>query len=803
MAQATKIFISCSGEIESAEAWIKRFKSRVCELSRYESDEVYYFKSWENAPLNAKFRTEVQEGLDSADHLICLVSDQYLESVCCLEELWHYLSRIDEQKSDPIFVFTPFLNKDSYEKLAEFKKHIRLGVNKMKGSARRLFEEKPSKLAEQQWTARLVDARQNARHVKLRSDDDWPYAESLLKPVLIRPKIRSLLDYAALSAYCLGADRYKSGGWGFSLAEVYSYDSEDGEELPKGSYGLNVVVLRALSNFLSDPELNVERNEVFGAKAPEKSSFQAGRNPFQAVKDRLPYFARLLACLEKADAALGFLDRNATDAHDSLAGSEPESRWTLENFGIAHRSDEYHVAVLACLSIAKDILEDRKGGLVQSTLAETPLPENFENLEIFRDLAMKAIKRNDLFELLRKNSDAHQPADPGQATRASTIWLMLAGCSVGVELLSEHIGQSTSLAKKEVQLIEGIRDSINQPNHEECLTMSLAACAAITACDGKFPERVMNVIYENLFESSEGVRRVPGLNCVAWAAILLITFHEAKLIVKPEISKQLWKFGLDLRKEMLTAVTQYWKDAERLSDSNDRTSEIKKNLEAKKRSLLEEHACWWVKNAPTCSRGKGTVKGHHATAFVDGLVSASFWGSAPAAKAENSQPAALSGVLRVNLKDSRIQLDSPGYSRIFLHPFSVITGMKVYNLNGIRRQFGEFDAELVRIMGETVVEEVFVRSGNGYVSIGRKFIEQTNKITADLRGITEKLKLSEEPESGIDDLLKVLREDGKDTRWIHRSAIVQRPRRPNAEPVISWRFVEMPSITAALVVGAK
>jgi hypothetical protein len=795
---ATKIFISYSlrdyvkdRENVALDAWVKRFKGQVCDLTGFKREEVYIYRDTINAPINAVIWEEVARHLDTAEHLICVVSDEYLQSVWCLNEIKRFRARPATETKDPIFVFTEFLAATSYDNNQIYKVQIHHGIDWMKLKNGGDLPDDIEKYAQNEWLSALIEARNKKRHVNYRSDDRWPQVKEELDGYLERPRSRFLVDYAELSAYCLGADRYRNGGWGFSMPEAFSYDDEDGDELPNGPYGLNVVVLRALSYFLKGEELDEERRAIF-----DSGSIQ--RNPSQAVNDRLPHFANFLACLENREAASLFIKDEAEEAQDSLAGFDPLSRWTLKSLRAASRSDEYHAAVIACLSKREEIRQNKgeKGLLFmfeklqgkEGAEPKAPRPPRLGDAELFNkfsELVSDAIARNDLLKLLRNDQKIPLSANPRIAFKASILWLMLAGSREGTRLLSEHIKHSDD--EKDSLVIDSIRHGIRSDNVES-ITMALAAFAATMACNRPLSKDIQNELYRELFQKKSSIKIVPKLNAVAWAAILLIASYQAKGILESDPLIKLWMYGKDLRVRRLNAVTKSWNDVQLLN---------KKNLNDQKRSSLVEHSAWWINRASEYSRTGEIAREQSMEDFAEALGAATFWGRKFDDSKKRSSSDTLSGVLRVNLIDNRIQLDSPGYSRIFLHPFGLITGMNVSNLNGIRREFGDDDAELVRIMGETVVKDVFVRNDNGYARNGCKFIERTREITELLRDPAWNR------ENGLDDLLLVLGVEGDDERrfdrWIHRSAIVQQPLRANADRVISWRFVELPPITSSLV----
>ena len=818
-----RFFVSFSGNSSSSSAGAAyEFKSHLVKLLKRTDGEVYVFVDPNCAPLNRPIKPEVNAAIDQAEHLICLIGNKYLESIWCLYEFWRFFRRT---KREPVFVFTRFIDEDKYADPDTFRRWIDRGIDKIASDKDFTADEvtQLKEFAKGEWAAGLVAASGAHRRVIWRDPSDWEYAGRQLKSHLKGAQCPALVDYAALSAYCLGADRYRIGGWGFSLPDDYNYDGDDDNE-PSGPFGLNVVILRALSYFLDVSALVEQRDLIFQDE-------HVSRHPYQAVRDRLPYFAGLLACLESRGAAIGSLSQRAKAAQESLNARkaeisdhaeadyfEPTSRWTLVNSADISSSDEYQCIVLACLSQAEEILSpaqawSRDGSVAKTIrvlfekelkktwLAKGPLAD--PHFEKFPDLALDAIKRNDLCKLLVRSS-SECPTAPHRlrlGAKASVTWLMLAGSDQGRRLLTQYISGFSD--KEESELVQKIEDSIKAPiqhdkEAQQNLTISLVVCAAIMECRGLLPSRILDSLCTNLFDCSKCYDIVPNLNALAWAAILFIAFRSAESLIDPEILSKAWDLGISLRDKRLEAVTRLASE-EQLDPTATQRHEGLKNLPSEKKLWLEFDADWWIKNAQICMMEDNISRKQHGEQFVASMWDATFWGPEPEIHEDVDQQTILAGVLRVNLATNHIELDSPGYSRIFLHPFSLITKMNVLKLNDIRREFGD-DTELVRIMGETVVGEVFVRSGRRYESIGFKFANRTEDIIKMFRGE----KKNWPPENGVDDFLQVRTgPDPTEFRWIHRSAIVQKPRRPIADPIISWRFVEMPSAVVEMIVGAS
>lgn len=794
-----KVFISFSSpdslagtDDSDVKKWAYSFRDRIHKLSGYSLEEIYLYPL---ARLTAEISAEIERDLQTAEHLICIVSDEYLESEWCVREFSLFTSRPPTNRSEPLFVFTPFLRGRADDLSLRIKQGIELMENKSPQFTKTL---KP--FAEAVWAKSIREADRNKRSLDLRRNDG-PFQEKQLAEFLRRPRTHSLLDYAALSAYCLGADRYLSGGWGFSVAQVDEHGQGDDEfALPNSSHALNVIILRALRSFFIDSEIDElieERRDALDAKGPQ-------RNPFQTVQDRLPLFARLLACMAVDLAGEGELKDHAKNAFDALKGFDSSSRWTLalEN-GLD--TEEYHVALLVCLSKAKEIKEAKNRRYWR--LLEDAVSAHLDHLQDFKEMARGAIKNSDLFELLGAYPDSNRAFSPKEAARASIRWLMLGECEAGRELQRERLVRRPSSAS----LTKRIQDGITK---RDTTVITMATVASLTAISPDASDSAdipasakvaLDVLYNDLFLAIDATTIVPTLNAVAWAAIILMAARECKFSASDkEVLRSCWKRGRELRKNRLDAISTLAGKA----DGFDKEKFDKERLETNILSLHASDASWLLDCLPRFERSLVVEASpeYRTQEFTGLLRNAKFWGPRPPVDEnqplDESQPPPIStqslgGVLRVQ-ENKQVELDSPGYRKMFLEPFTAITGINVRNLNGIKREFGGLDDKLVQFMGEIVVEEVYIPSPTCYIRDEEKtFAQRTNEIT-------KALLEAKDVANGMDDLLWVKRGGKKDGhRWIHRSAIVQEPRSHGGSRVISWRFVEMSDVAKKLIVAEK
>ncbi len=799
---ATRVFISFSLPKSGPSRmglfkWVGELRDYILDKAGYRKEHIYFYP---DAARGDDIREDISTQIASAEHLVCVVSNDYLSSTWCLDEMYRFAERADERRSNPIYVFSPFLDKTPFQDKDKFANDIRLGIQSMEDAKGPLFTPDLRKWAFDYWMPNLEAALTTKRdRIDFRSTPWDPVSEKLFVEALTPPRSRSLWDYASIAAYCIGADRYKTGGWGFSLEQLSSSDETE-EEISHGACGTNLVVLNALSQFSDKKTVKPELLAIFSDLLTNKRE-RFRRNAFRATTDRLPYFAGLLACLQSPEFVGEVICLYAQAAHDSLAGVAATSRWTLAQLqrdpkDRDPKEKEYHTAALACLSHVKEIRDDAALASSWSLIFENAKLENdLQYLNDFIHCVSDALgdEKNNLLQLLCEGVGRYGSPQYNLAARICTMWLVLANCQDGRILLAQHI--SSSLRQKAVKdsLERVTRDAIARFD-PAVVSLVLTALSAATTCFESLPQvlgKIWKNLWEDLFPRVESYVAVPKLSAVAWASIIL--FAASKEGGAPNGEKKTWQEmferGRKLREARLQAVLDLTKNHERL----------KMELEDRTQSILETDAAWWTEHAAIYVRGSGESREEHQYKFVEAMKpgrGAKFWGGETPIAEGPGQPR-LGGFLRVNMSTRRVEMDSPGYRHIFLYPFSCITGMHVLDLDGIRREFGD-DTELVKLMGKTVVASVFVPSpkGDGYTREKCNFEERTNNVMNELENSWK----MDEPQMSMDDLLVVRRGLGEDTRWIHRSAIIQPARRASDELVISWRFVEMLSVVERLVV---
>jgi hypothetical protein len=640
----------------------------------------------------------------------------------------------------------------------------------------------------------------HARHVNFTHLQTWPPAPqgddatSLLQ--LADPPNAVdllLLRYAALAAFGLGADRYHDGGWGFSLGHFFDFDEYDGDELPRGRYDLDVIVLGALSEFLGDAGMIDEWEAIF-------ADCELGRQPKIVAEDRLPILAGLLACLA-SQGRLGADMREAPlkETLRQLERNLADQRWVLPDQKTGEENFDYGAILLACLDQLTGAVEHFVGP-VRRRLEEEG---NARLIEQSKDAAETAViqglRKHNLFaNALQASKRALMPAEettgvPREDLHLAVLSLLLTFSDVGLSELNDRLerrkGKLWILNNfDELHANFAILSQASNPD-PHCLNL-LFCCAAVLAGNqvrlleerNKFEALIIAFL-----ERDDAVPQLYKMNLIGWVSLLLFAQRTCTRRLDPSLLEFMWLQGRSLRAERNRVI-----DA--VSDVAAIRNAIRERLAAVTRSAF----VGWSKRAQL---NAGGVKDEEKRfeSFINGVMSASFWGP-PLAREETSESTQsssfLTGVLRVQARTMRVELETPGYNQMFLHPFSEITGMNVSNLRSLRREFGDMDGTLVRLMGETVVKECYERFGGEFIESSRSFEERTQFITEQLTGENW------DATKGFDDFL-VVKKGEKGERWVYRTALIQSRTEGlgdvRQDQVISWRFVEMPPAVGSMI----
>ena len=801
--KSTKIFISAGPTDKAQNDWAMRFAEAIKRAGHYEDAEVYlYLKQRAGSDIPQEVRSRIIQ----ARRMICLIGDHYLESGWCALEHFLFHSKGPEFHGNCVGVILPSLHGWVGEGDGKKKRKVNDGIETMRESRKLDISFGLNEHLTTGWTDWLV----NARHSEVFHDfKEWPdelddvFTETfreLAEPS--SPSDRLLERCASLAAYAVAADRYHDGGWGFSLGSSFDYDDYGGDEQPRGRYDLNAVILHALSQFLEDVTLANEWEAIFG-------DVEEGRQPRVRVGDRLPLLAGLLASLSSGEGLKAYTRIHGVTGQQN--GSLADSRWILEERRVDLQNFDYSATLLVCLTRLIPAIRSFPKGIQQElNAAKTSIERSWEHAEIS---VAACIRENNLFaaalasaEQAVTGSDSC-PSVNRDYLRLAALWLLLtmtedtAG-QLGREL-TRRVGRGddtddgttrlnwTSQSFEQLFAAFGKLIETEKPDPESISLMLV--CAAVLSSEGiniktTYFETIQLRVFA-LLRRPDCVAIILSLNVMGWISLILFALRSATKQIDISLLQFMWREGRNLREQRKFAI------------QGKAILEIRGAIDEQVRECAGRvYAGWSPSREPSDVQAPSKLK---SEAFLDQLRKASFWGPAPCtnrrASVQAPEGAFLSGVLRVRAKTKQVELETPGYNQMFLHPFSEITGMDISNLRNLRREFGDQDADLVRLMGETVVSACYERFKEEFIPSSRTFEERTQYITSMLTS------REWDRTRGFDDLL-IIKRGLKGERWVYRSALIhQAPgRQSEDDTLISWRFAEMPqSIEQLITKGSR
>ncbi len=333
------------------------------------------------------------------------------------------------------------------------------------------------------------------------------------------------------------------------------------------------------------------------------------------------------------------------------------------------------------------------------------------------------------------------------------------------------------------------------------LSCFLADCAAALRVDPTNKtdsDRFLVPVATHIFAHENAEKLISKLDAIAWAAVIDIAFAVHWHGIGPK-QRQVVSANLNGFWESGKALKQLRTELIRNSDEGQAEFDnvkvpIIEAYELHFNKYLRNVAEKWSAGAPC----EDAVKARQA-ALKSIIMEASFkiGGAATSARRFDAGAAPadtgarpICGSLRVCADTRRVEIETPGYHKLFLEPFRDLTGMDVRNLSTISREFGDEDKTLVEIMGKMVVIATYATGPDGTL-MEMDFAERTQTIT-------EALKAKDNDDGyGMEDLMKL--RIGKDSiRWVHRTAILQKPRA--GKRTIAWRFAEVPNKIAEMCV---
>ena len=575
------------------------------------------------------------------------------------------------------------------------------------------------------------------------------YEERKLATESFRLDLEKPLQAAVqLALFCLAFDRYHDGGWGFSLENNCPADEERSAPGP-GVDEVNLLAIRALREVL-DPASYVAELRNLTVRLDTKT------RPAFGITDRKQNVTGCLVRLISQDEAM-IAAKVPRIVEEATSPDVP--RWIvqepkLSDNGLALR---YVFCQAVRDELRKPNMQDVFGEELQELKrkpkvkigdgepVEIDSPERLENhlssLQKTRldSLADHASQISALFSspfLVREGNKASKK----RVRSAAQLYLLLSD----TDFVARYGG--TCLAdvwrKLDVENAGGL------PASEQallCLMLSDLMLHADTHSRAVPGDRVLRediakvrAMFQTLWRSLQLKLTGPAMlieiaemNTIGWAAFLLICETRGVPPRDRNSTVAIWKSGLQLRRDIGAAVRQKFTSADTLREKLVRlVAEPLERHSANARDLFATTTTQqWSEFALNVLSGgilRKTTDISHTSESQPAGPHATHVGMLEVEKVqipnERTRIAAPT-TLRVRSAD-------PGYSKLFLRPFTERTGLRAGNLSRMIRHFGGGDSELVENIANVVVKQCYLVDKDGLEPIS--FEERTEKIIKSL-----------------------------------------------------------------------
>lgn len=814
----TEVFISLSGDTDAS--WAMQLEGLISKHCGIPADRIYLYHG-EDAGRGRTITPEIEKALQEAKVLLCIISDDFIESPWCIREQKDFVG--ENHNKLPFIIGVrrenllryPGITRQESDKLADqILPVITDNIQNHAGHASRRTE--LLSYVKTDWCDWLTEDRHidltNDRYVRLDFNDlstdqnkrDFPEIIKLIDQV---SKIRmaaeekiveqselakeaGLRRASAVAAFAIAADRFYEGGWGFSIADLFSHDDEDDDELTRGRYDFNILILRALKRFLPYEVLSEEFESAFVTLTD--------RQPKWRVIDRLPKIASYVSQYELKSIG-GFKQRiiwRGKEIQENLTVPRPNTRYGVDPEANGDISSQvlldFH---FLCHSESFWTTE------VDPNIRFDPKPIK-QSIAALQDTVTIWLRENNIFQLIMNEDER----DPQSVMRTSVMWCILAGQINGLGRIGSIVWDDLTRNDLHDEFANRVSTILDQAQtdpetHFDKFVLALSGIYVVSQLDrlgglGRDPEftRKLYTLVEEMFASKDGLRFLLKQNCISWALVIILsesiiadsqTGGLNSNTLDDEALYQLWASGRSLREKRVHALQSL--PIDELRDGALRQIVVRHVEKLVERHELDFHA----------------VSADRKEAIQLLGFDAAYWAKSldlPEVSTFESERTIM-GRLEVNADTLSFDYDSHGYGLLFLVPFSQITGMNLSSLQGARHEFGSDDKELVKTMGSVVVEECYPQKGGGQFD-GRSidFEKRTSRISDQLvRGAWN-------TSFGFSDLLKLRSCGDLKPTWVMRTGSLQHPpgtstRNQSLEDSkILWQFMKIDASLAELLI---
>ena len=610
-----------------------------------------------------------------------------------------------------------------------------------------------------------------------------------------------------ISLLGLGMDRFASGGWGFSMGPEFERD-DDGHLLEHGRYELNLLVLRALREYLPTEELEHEiENAMLWALGAE----QAPRFAKSPVRDRKRRAAALSALLNALDSSAyssagpslaARLGKHDEEFRQEICHSPINERWVVEETSASERFDD--IIFFDLSARAKKFLNHPIGKMILEDVDHALVNENYQHavLALKKWLSENPILKqidDKLFAKLDPSGKVAQLYPQFAETDASEIDALLLNlrliCSIQwsasaiarTEFISEKLADVTKRIENIVMHVKTKKGRSLLPVFAKTFpTYCLALQDLAFHFKGFSPindhsESCIR-LWNNLLQDIGGIELGAFMNASSWAASLMLAERSGMVDAKVKDSAfGLWKASRSFRDQrrnvVLDAVRKSPSEARALFDEfvSDAIQEMINEREVK---LLEGY------NDPHKFRHIFAF-GHILERVIPGKRTPIAFGDAV-------------GLLLVDANTDRVITATAGFNAIYIEPFSVRIGLGLKTLERLIYELGETDTEFIEALSNSVVVSCWSLDRKTGAPDRVDFAEHSNDVN-DTIG-SQQISSKDDPGISLKDLL-CLRTNCEGTyRYVLRtcSAVtaddivgISNIEIENSNKLVMWTFVDV------------
>ena len=759
-----------------------------------QSIESFYVYS--ERPLGEDW-TNMLKNVSRAKILLPILSETYFSSITCFQEWLAFASNSDDfgkvsnvvTKRDldifPVFRFEE-VGEDDGNLLG---KMLTTALKELKAA----YEERGEEFSEthnkhvSDWVTRLL---RNENALKM-SDDAFANTRNGFRGPRVRRRILKLSEVIAralsteelpahlitelqrmadVSVLALGLDKYKEGGWGFSLGPHFERDRE-GEFLIRGRHEVNLFVLRALKQVLPRTEFISEVRQTL-LKPLKDNGTKFTKSP---VRDRKEHAVALSSLLNARREFNQELAARVDNLSEELSHNPITERWVLNRGNADNLSDA--VIFFDLSARAREYVKefpDFMEGRIDPQIVEQSHQMAQRSLQLWADASR--IFQNIDTEIL--NNLVREPGVPFIGAKV--------GKELGVankiisELLSFRLVCSLKESAREfvaksndIHLVSHLTTRFNKafarlkqidcPAAELSYFLKVFPVYLLSVKDLIFhaPEmnsdlvthvKALEKMWFDLVEDRGGLQLASFMNAVSWAASIIyierLQLDNAQEKLQEEY-REIWSSVDKIRTNRVDALTA--------SIEGDASSDAQSNF--------KNFVSQGIKLAGGTDR-LAWLNTEKIDPLFRGLYA--FGGSSEnKSKASPTRLNSAIGLLLVDAKDNAVVSATAGFSAIYIEPIIDSLGLGIKSRERLVYELGTTDAELISGLSNSVVQDCWALDDENAKAELVDFVRRTSKVSELVA--TQRVKISSDPGKSYKDLLRLKTINKAQSRFVLRT----------------------------------